>query len=335
MPEEREASPLVIEVARIFLRQLRGDEAGASLQDLIAGAKHHLKEPLSTPTGRRALHWLRDEASAPVVFEAGGNRWRLTDPSFALPLLDPTPDDLTALVFAGALLESIGDEELNNRVRRIVEEMDAKLRESDGAPRDVPRGHAVTATLTTSTPVDPRMLATLVRAVKRHVVRFDYYSPWTDQTKMHELEPWQVRCHDGRLYLRGYARAARGPLNYRIAHVSNLSVLQDRTPSEGVPQPHEVWATADIAYGVDEDRPGHATLQIEGPMARWVQASIWHPSQEDQWLHEGKVLQRTLPYGSCRELARRLLSLGDSIRAIEPQELRDEVQGHAQALAKL
>jgi len=51
----------------------------------------------------------------------------------------------------------------------------------------------------------------------------------------------------------------------------------------------------------------------------------WHPTQVDRWVVEGEVLERRLRYRSARELARRVASIFDAVRSIEPETLRDEV----------
>ena len=85
--------------------------------------------------------------------------------------------------------------------------------------------------------------------------------------------------------------------------------------------------------GVDDDRPGVATVRVTGPYARWVELECWDDSQEDRWSADMTVLERRVEYRSCRECARRLLSLGDGLLSVEPTELREEVSAHATALA--
>jgi predicted DNA-binding transcriptional regulator YafY len=52
---------------------------------------------------------------------------------------------------------------------------------------------------------------------------------------------------------------------------------------------------------------------------------VWHRRQKDVWIEEGELLERTFPYRSCRELARRLASYLDGVESISPAVLDDEV----------
>ena len=66
-------------------------------------------------------------------------------------------------------------------------------------------------------------------------------------------------------------------------------------------------------------------------MARWIGNMVWDAGQEDRWIEPGELLERKVPYHSCRELARRLLSIVDGLESIEPAELREEVVSDARA----
>ena len=76
-----------------------------------------------------------------------------------------------------------------------------------------------------------------------------------------------------------------------------------------------------VSFGIDEDRPDTAVLRIRGPLARWIAREKWHPNQVDTWLEPGELLERRVPYRSCRELARRLMTLGDALVSVEPETL--------------
>lgn len=321
-------SRLVQRTGQAIVRYLRGHRDGATKDELCRRA---LDEGAVSPgTVQRALVWIRDDHDAPLVYDSNTRRWQLTDAQFTLPLTDPTAEDLTAVVLASALLGPIADDELNARLERLVEEMDERIR-SKGRGSATIHPHALTATLTTGTVVDPELLATLLAAVGRHVVKIDYASPWRETQRFYEVEPWQLRIHDGALYLRAYSRSSGGPRSFRVAHISSARVVDGTAPSAKIPDRDRIWGL-DPAFGIDEDRPDTAVVRVRGPMARWVALSHWHPEQTDVWIRPGELLERRVPYHSCRELARRLLSLGEAIDSIEPTALRDEVLRHADGL---
>ncbi len=321
-------SELVKETARVLLRHLREHPQGATKEALATVAE------VSYPSIQRALTWLRDACDSPVEFDRGAGRWVLRDPHFTLPLTDPEPADLSAVMFAEALLAPLADEEITARLRRLAEQMDAEIRYRGQTPSAGARPGSLVATLTTGSRTDPAVLNVLFGALGKQVVQIRYASPWSagGGARLHDLEPWQLRLHDGNMYLRAYSRTHVEVRSFRVAQIEAASVLQELRPSEAVPKPDKIWGDHDPAFGIDEDRPGIAVLQIRAPMARWIHHNIWDAGQRDHWIEEGELLERRVAYRSCRELARRLLSIGDALVSVEPPELRETVRHHARAL---
>jgi predicted DNA-binding transcriptional regulator YafY len=320
-----EASRLVEDTGRAILRYLRAHPDGAPKGDLARICD------VSEVTVQRSLNWLRDNADAPVEYAKDSRCWSLLDRGFTLPLSDPSSDDLSAVVFAGAVLAPLGDPELNARIQRLIEEMDQRVRR-EGASGDAVRQGSVVATVTTATPVNARVVTVLTAALSSGVVRIRYRSPWQSTERNYEVEPWQLRVHDGAMYLRGYSRTTSGVRTFRVAQIDSARVLDGLPPDHPVPSRDEMWGEGDPAYGIDQDRPGTAVIRVRGAVARWVASSLWHPQQVDHWVENDEVLERTVPYRSCREFARRLLTLGGGLESIEPAALRGEVQAHARRL---
>ncbi len=139
----------------------------------------------------------------------------------------------------------------------------------------------------------------------------------------HTVEPWQVWIHNGIIYLRGYSRTRNDTRTFGLASVESVEVLENASPKQ--PIPSDVWESRDPRYGVDNDRPGEATLRFRGHGARIMATARWHPAQRDTWVTQGELLERRLPYNSCRELARRIASVVDGVDSVGPHELRAEV----------
>ncbi|MDC0670270.1 helix-turn-helix transcriptional regulator [Nannocystis radixulma] len=324
----REAKPdssrTVQETARFILRYLRENADGATKETLSS------KAGVAGVTVQRALKYMREEWDAPLEFVHASKVWKLLDDKFTLPLTDPDPEDLAAVVFASALLQPVADAELNARVKRLVEQMDAAVEETQKNAAKV-RPKSVTATMTTGTRVDSRLVSKLLQAVGSGVVRIEYDSPWSGTRKTHDIEPWQLRLHDGVMYMRAFSRTTGDARSFRVAQIVHARVLPGQTPREPVPTKNNLWGSSDPGFGIDSDRPGVATLRVRGGVARWIANLVWDPGQEDRWIEPAELLERKVPYHSCREFARRLLQIVDGLESIEPAELREEVVSDARA----
>jgi predicted DNA-binding transcriptional regulator YafY len=312
MGAERAPTAAIQRVGGEAIRLLR-KHPRATLLEIARAAK------VSKETAKRALVWLRD-VGAPVRYVARVRGWELTDKSFSLPLTEPAHEDLEAALTAAGLLSELGLHPAADRARSLFHELAGRI---SGGKRAPFRADALRVTQSTATLRNPQWVLDLLRACRRGVVRIAHRSPHRNETVEHVVEPWQVWLHNGRLYLAGYSRTRRARRTFGLAHVESIQVVPNGSPTK--PVPADIWAKEDGGYGVDEDRPGRAVLRFRGAAARSTCASRWHRSQVDTWLEPGEVLERSLAYRSCRELARLLAGVADGLEAVEPAELQEEL----------
>ncbi len=315
------------------VEQLRAVPAGLTKLQLVNKIEH-----TSPQTVQRVLTDLKGEGV--IERDARSNAWHLCDRSFSLVLKAPQQDDLHALQLAAALLGSVADETLRARLVRLTEELDEQGRASASCASSASYAGALAcdgaaATVTSATRTDTAVLRKLLMAVRRGPVRIAYVSPWRSPNEASDsrvVEPWQIRIHDGSAYLRAWDRQAGEARTFRVAQIRRVvdavttAALGAMTSRRPVPPPERLWGDADPALGIDMDRPDVARVQIGGPVARWLGPIIWHPKQEDRWLRPDALLERVVPYRSCREMARKVLSVIDAVEDIEPTALRLEVE---------
>jgi predicted DNA-binding transcriptional regulator YafY len=312
MSEKRRVTIDTKEVANKIINLLRqGDSLSA--KDFAKRLR------VSTPTVNRALQWVRD-VGALIEYSATTKTWRLADPNFTLPLLDPAVDDLQAVLTAAGLLQAIQQEKAAKRAFALFNELAAEL----GAKKKI-RADSLRVTQSSGIIKDPNAMLLLLRSVRRYVVEITYLSPWSKkrESSTHELEPWQVWLAEGVLYVQGYSVSPKEPRTFSLAGIEAVKIIEGRKPS--VVPPSNVSEELDLRYGVDLDRPSNAVLVFRGPIARFVATRRWFPKYDDRWIKPDELLERRFAYRSCRELARRLVSLADGLESIDPPELKDEL----------
>lgn len=313
MDGQRRATENIRRVGREALRLLAAND-GISLAEVARVSKQSLE------TAKRALEWLRDQG-ADVVYEPKLRGWTLRTKGFSLPFADPTVEDLVAALTAPGLLSELGLETAATRARSLFDEL---AQRTAGGRASALRPNSLRVTQTTSVVRRPELMLVLLRAARRSVVRVQTVSAWTRAESTHELEPWQVWIHDGVPYVRGFSRKRGAPRTFGLANIRSVEVIRGEKPSARVPA--DPWAGEDPRSGVDADRPSHAVLRFAGPVARWVASMRWHPEQADRWIVPDEELERRVPYRSCREMARRIVAVGDGLLSVEPAALRDEVR---------
>lgn len=274
----------------------------------------------SLPTVQRAFDELRDRWGATLTNSAG--RWRLKE-RMPLPLLAPEANDVLAVMVAAASIDPLLDDQLRARLVALIEQLDDRRREVNAGGRVPTR--AIRASLTLGTRIGEDVMRVLLEAARRGVVRIRYHSPWSNAIVDHVVEPWELQIHDGTVYLRAWCRRSSGPRTFRLAQVREVERLAEEPEHEPPPSEH-AWAAGNPAYGIDEDRPATAVVLVGGAVARWLFPVMWSPAQRDRWIEPDELLERVVPYRSCREMARRVLSILDAVISIEPPALREEVE---------
>ncbi len=323
---QRRGMPLAeVRMAVVHLLRDAGDH-GLTKAEIVARIGN-----TSAPSVQRALDQLRSEDyEAKVEWFGRSRRWRLCAP-LLLPFEAPDREDLLAVLIAQAILAPVADAELQARIEALVEHLDERVRsrEPESRKKELPQRSSLSGTLTLGTKIDASVLRVLVAACRRKVLRIGYASPWkpVEQAKRsYEIEPWAVRVADGAVYLRAWSRDASAPRTFRVAEVTEVEET-DEVCVARVPAAAEIWGEEDRAFGIDHDRGAVGVVRIRGAVARWVEHVVWHPAQVDRWIEDREVLERTIAYNSCREMARRIATVIDGVESIEPAELRDEVVG--------
>lgn len=200
-------------------------------------------ERTSASTIQRVLYELRDVHDAPLRYDGRTRRWYLDAP-FRLPLDAPDREDVVAVLIALAILEPIVDAELLERITKIVEDLDARVR-SRAPDLELPSRKAMTSTFTLGTRVDPQILRALLVACRRKALRIRYASPWrskTERKKWRTIEPWSLCVHAGAVYLRAWDCGSKEPRTFRLAHIAELEDLAHQPASRRTP-PTDLWAT--------------------------------------------------------------------------------------------
>jgi predicted DNA-binding transcriptional regulator YafY len=79
------------------------------------------------------------------------------------------------------------------------------------------------------------------------------------------------------------------------------------------------------AFGVVWEEPVRVVLRFRADQAPYVAEGQWHPSQDLQWLPDGR-LELTLNAGGSFEIRRWILGWGDAVEVIAPDEVRCQIQ---------
>ncbi|AGA90078.1 putative transcriptional regulator [Thioflavicoccus mobilis 8321] len=299
-----------------------------SLQDLMGQLE------CSESTARRAIHKLRDEFNAPIVFDQNAKGWYLDRTcnarTFRLPGHWLTAAELHALLSCHQLLRQIEPGLLGPEIAPLMEHIETTLAKH-GLDRAL-LAERVRLVAIGARPVPSETLKAVAEALlSGHRLQVTYHSRSRDEIRERTLSLQRLTWYRSNWYLEAWCHQSGGPRRFAVERL--LSARPLATAAEPIP-------TADLdahfadAYGIFAGLATQtATLLFSRERARWVADERWHPHQRGRHLPDGRY-ELTLPYGRADELIMDILKYGPDVEVIAPTELRDAVAGRLEEAAK-
>lgn len=260
------------------------------------------------------LEWIEDERK---------RRFRIAARGLGNFAVAPTSDELLELENAARALEKRHDLQRASILRSLAAKIQASLREADRRRlgTDV---EALVRAETFARQVGPRPfvapeLFAKVRQslLMQKIVSFDYV---IEQKKKQErvVIPYGV-IFASRYYLVGCVVGKKKPVLFRLDRVQNF-VLMERA---GVPPADfDIEEYANRSFSVFQEQPEQITLIFDPSAAQDARSYFFHPSQTFTDRPDGSLLV-TFRAGGFFQLAHHLMTWGDSVIVIEPQNLAD------------
>ena len=266
---------------------------------------------LSTKTAHRSIEYFRDRLVAPLVYDPVRKGYRYTDPSFQLPIVRLTDDEVLALLIsrkliteasAGSLAEELGA--ISNRLGVLLSEHLPGKRH----PED-----AFSFRWRSVSPTDPLVFQNCATALlQNRLLTFCYYSPVTASCTMRTVEPHHLVNYLGTWHLIAYCHLRNAWRDFVLGRISICTAENDlfemRPDSEWQPYLSDT-------FGIFQNRkPFTVVIRFSPTQSRWMRGVVLHPAQEEQLeedgsltvsftaSHEVEVLQELLQHGAQAEL---------------------------------
>ena len=286
---------------------------------------------VTTRTIRRDLAALQ-EAGFPLYDDRdddGRARWRLDGQVLKGIQAGFTLAELCALYLSRNMLEAVAgtpfqrdltlafgrlEKMLSPRMRQFLDRLPAVLVAKPG-----PRARGVGSSA--------EHVARLLEATLHfRTASMRYHSVSSGRVKDYVVHPYRLAFAQGGLYLLAYVPAYKDVRTFAVDRIASVSLeKQTFTPKKQVAD--EVFANS---LGVNTGPAERVEIEFEARVATYVQARVWHASQQ---MHEGSDGRLLLAMDVCHDWALRswILSWGPFARVIMPAALAKDVRLDLQA----
>jgi proteasome accessory factor B len=287
---------------------------------------------VSAKTVQRDIDFMRDRMGLPIEYDQLHFGFYYTEPVVSFPSVEITEGELVALMVAQKALEQYKETPYAKPLRRAFAKLAEGLRETvrfGWEDVDLPisfRG------LGTSV-ADLVLFEVAAKAVlKRQELSFDYVKLSGKHPERRRIRPYHLGCVENRWYCFGFDLKRNQIRTFALARMREAKAEKARFER---PADFSIDKLLRGSFGVFRGA-GKFSVRIEcDPFsARIIGESRWHESQRIKRLADERI-EVQFELDSIEEIDRWILSWGEHVRVIGPEELVAKIVRAAAAVGGL
>ena len=246
-------------------------------------------------TVKRDLRVMRDQLSAPLIFDRERRGFRYTEPGWVLPPVEFNEGELLAFFTAAEVLRATGHAPEAVLLRAALAKLAAFLPPEINV-NAATLGEALTFQPLPHVMVEPATLQTLARAAAEHrTISFDYHSQHRNEQTRREADVLLLHNFAGDWYAIAYDHLRREVRDFHAGRIRRLALTAKYF------DPPAGWNADDhLRRGFFMMRGGRSTtvsIVFDSYQARWMKERIaFHPEERREDLLDGG-LRLTFPVG--------------------------------------
>lgn len=259
-----------------------------------------------------------DEAGIPICGDSGIG-YSLVE-GYRLPPLMFTPEEALAFITAGKLVEQLTDHESAKHFHSGMDKIRAVLRRVDksdlvnvGKSIEVYRHNLLPA------PKQPNLLQTILGSINhRHILLMQYYTPSRNAFSDREIEAVGLSYIFDHWYLTAFCHLRKEYRNFRLDRIEQLTAT-DKSFSREHP------SLSELGY----DCPTNNLTKVVFHTTRTTSLNMGDQKYYYGLISEmerGNIMEQTYMAYSIESIARLALSHIDTIKVIEPVEVKDKIK---------
>ena len=286
---------------------------------------------VSTKTAQRSIDWFRDRLLAPLEYEVSRKGYYYTDPTFQLPVLKISQEELLALLISKKLISEASAGSLADELGHISQRLGSLL--AANLPGRAHPEDAFSFRWKSVNPTDPlifRIVTTTLLLGK--LLTFCYYSPTTSDCTIRTVEPHHMVNYMGNWHLIAFCRLRNDWRDFVLGRMTLCKAEGEIFPI----REREEWEPhLNDSFGIFQNRQlFNVVLRFTPERSRWVKHEIWHEGQQQEVQEDGSLLL-IIPAFHETEITMEILKHGSHVEVLEPAWLREKVGLELQGAVKI
>jgi predicted DNA-binding transcriptional regulator YafY len=285
---------------------------------------------IATKSAQRSIDYFRDRLQAPLEYEPSRKGYFYTDPTFQLPVIRISEEELLALLISRKLITEASAGSLADELGRVSSRLGSLLAAS--LPGRARPEDAFSFRWKAINPIDPLTFKVVTSALLQgKLLSFCYYSPTAGDCTMRTVEPHHMVNYMGNWHLVAFCRLRNDWRDFVLGRVTMCNV-------EGAAfdfRPREEWLPClRDTFGIFQNHESfNVVLRFTPERSRWVKGEVWHEGESEEVLEDGSLV-KTIPASHGAEILMEILRHGSHVEVLEPHWLRAQVVGELSAAIK-
>lgn len=267
-----------------------------------------------------------EEAGIPLGAEAGKGYFIME--GYHLPPVMFTQEEANAMVLGAKLIEGQTDRSIKKHFNEAMFKIKSVLKsdEKDGLEKLESQIRVSSLPQQESEDFPNNFLSTIQSAlIGQRVLEFKYFSNYTGDFNVREVEPIGLTFYGGNWHLLAYCKLREAPRDFRVDRLVKLTMKDERFEADSkrvsdfMEQVLRGNELSEVVIGVDK----HVARLISSQ--KFYQGFV---SEEEK----GDCIEMTFLVPSEEYFARWLVSLGDAVKIVEPESLKSKMLSLAEEL---
>lgn len=275
-------------------------------------------------TLERDFKHLRDEMDAPLEYDKNLKKYHYTDPTYSIPNVILTEEDLFTVSTVIPLMEQYENTPLEKSFRHIMQKITDML--PDIIPVDSSFLNKDITFLRDALPViQEDVFNQIFQSIKNHkTLTFEYRNSNSQDYKYKEFDAYHVLCQKGGWYVIGYEHTESSIRLYSMARIRNISLSSNTFK---IPEDFKLEDHLDLDVGVwnNTNPPEVYELLFATDTVNYITERQWHKTQELEHQSDGTILLK-FETNQKEMITSWVMSFGHKVTVRKPEWLREKIR---------
>jgi len=276
---------------------------------------------IAAKTAQRSIDHFRDRLLAPLEYDHSHKGYFYTDPTFQLPVIRISEEELLALLISRKLITEASAGSLADELGSVSKRLSSLL--AANLPGRARPEDAFSFRWKNISPTDPLTFKVVTSALLHgKLLTFCYYSPTASNCTMRTVEPHHMVNYMGNWHLIAFCQLRN---DWRDFVLGRMSLCNVEGTAFQIREKEEWQPFLQNTFGIFQNRQSfNVVLRFSPERSRWIKGEIWHERQTEVVLDDGSLV-RTIPASHEGEIMMEILKHGSQVEVLEPEWLKEKV----------